>query len=77
MGDIAHGLGTTHPAAVRLVDRLEKKELVQKAESKADRRISLVELTDLGREALDKIVAKRTDVLAQALWKVNKVNWKA
>ncbi len=67
IGEIAQGLGTTHPAAVRLVKRLQDKNLVKKAESKADRRISLIDLTDQGRQIVDHVLSKRTEILAHSL----------
>lgn len=67
VGDMAQGLGTTHPAVVKLVDRLRKKGLVERTESEIDRRVSLVELTEGGRELVGKILSKRTEALARAL----------
>ena len=67
IGDIAHGLGTTHPAAVKLVERLRKKGLVQRTESKTDRRISLIELTEQGRQLAEDTLSGRTAVLSRAL----------
>jgi DNA-binding MarR family transcriptional regulator len=67
IGEIAYGLGTTHPAAVKLVDRLRKKGFVQRTESKTDRRISLIELTEQGRQLAEDMLTSRTAMLAQAL----------
>lgn len=67
VGDIAQGLGTTHPAAVKMVDRLRQKGLATRSESKADRRVSLVVVTDAGRELAERVLSKRTETLARAL----------
>jgi DNA-binding MarR family transcriptional regulator len=67
VGDLAHGLGTTHPAAVKLVDRLQKKELVLRTSSQSDRRVSLVAVTDKGREMANRVLASRTSVLERAI----------
>jgi DNA-binding MarR family transcriptional regulator len=72
VGDIAQGLGTTHPAAVRLVDRLERKGLVGRTESRSDRRVSLVALTVSGRELADRVLSKRTEALARALGRMDR-----
>ncbi len=67
VGEIAKGLGTTHPAAVRLIGRLKKKGLVHQTQSDADRRVSIVELTDAGRELIERLIARRTEILAESL----------
>ena len=67
IGDLAQGLGTTHPAVIKLVDRLRKKGLVERAEDISDRRVSLVELTKRGREIAERAVSKRTEALARLL----------
>ncbi len=67
VGDIAAGLGMTHPAAVKLVDRLRKKDLASRVESVTDRRVSIIGLTETGRLAADRILSARTESLARAL----------
>lgn len=67
IGEIAEGLGTSHPASVKLVDRLEKKGFVERNPSASDRRVSVVELTELGRELVEKTIAQRTEILAKAM----------
>jgi DNA-binding MarR family transcriptional regulator len=47
--------GVSTAAVTGMVDRLVKKGLVQRVDSKFDRRIITVELTDKGREYADKI----------------------
>jgi DNA-binding MarR family transcriptional regulator len=48
--DIADFLGVTGPTVVRIIDALEKKELVRRTRDEQDRRIVLVSLTDKGVE---------------------------
>ena len=49
--DIARNLSVTGPTVVRIIDALEKKELVTRTRHSKDRRIVLVSLTDKGRQA--------------------------
>lgn len=72
VGDMAEGLGTSHPAVVRLVDRLERKGLVRRTPSHADRRISLVELTDHGKELAGRVLSRRTETLARAIGRMDR-----
>ena len=67
IGDVAEGLGITHPAAVKLVDRIERKGLVRRVESEADRRVSLVELTASGKELAGRVLSKPTKLLERAI----------
>lgn len=48
---ISENLGVTGPTVVRIIDALEKKELVYRTRDKEDRRIVLISLTDKGRQA--------------------------
>jgi DNA-binding MarR family transcriptional regulator len=48
---ISENLGVTGPTVVRIIDALEKKELVYRTRDKEDRRIVLISLTDKGRRA--------------------------
>lgn len=70
VGEIAQGLAISHPAAVRMVDRLRKKGFVQRTESEIDRRVSLIGLTRSGHELATGILAKRAEVLTRALARV-------
>lgn len=67
VGDIASGMAISHPAAVKLIDRMLRKGLVVKAEDVQDRRVSCVSLTDLGRQLVESAQAKRTEAIAKAL----------
>lgn len=67
VGDLAHGLAMSHPAAVKLIDKLAKKGFVVRLANALDRRVSLVELTESGKSAAEAILSRRTQMLARAL----------
>ena len=54
MSEVAQAVGLTITSASGLVDRMEKKHLVARERSKADRRIILLSLTQTGRHTLSK-----------------------
>jgi len=66
IGDLAEGLSISHPAAVKMVDRLQKKGLVIREESATDRRVSHVRLTPLGAGIVEKAQAERLGTLTRA-----------
>ncbi len=68
--EVADGIGITVGAASKIVDRLERAQLVRRRPHPADKRSSLIELTDDGAQALRfgmrAVLAelrRRTDVL--------------
>jgi len=63
MNDIADYLNITLGAATSLVDKLERRQLVERIRSVEDRRIIYVQLTDAGRE---KLTALRNRVFSEA-----------
>jgi DNA-binding MarR family transcriptional regulator len=66
IGELAEGLSISHPAAVKMVDRLGRKGFVRRTESPRDRRVSFVLLTDLGRRTVEKAQSERLCLLAGA-----------
>jgi DNA-binding MarR family transcriptional regulator len=54
------------PTVTQLVDRLEKRGLVERARDAGDRRVVLVSITVEGRETLDALRAEYRAVLRQA-----------
>jgi len=70
VGDIAAGLAVTHPAAVKLLDRLQRKGLVRKSEDLQDRRVSCVGLTRLGLRIVGAVQERRTETIRRALGKM-------
>lgn len=61
---ISAKLKITHPATVQLINKLIKKEYVEKFDSTADKRITLVELTEKGKSAFERLKnsAEKIDV---------------
>ena len=57
--DVADGLGLSDAATSRAVDGLVKRELVERAEDPADRRVKRVRLTARGRKTIDELAAVR------------------
>jgi DNA-binding MarR family transcriptional regulator len=56
---LASRLLIRHHSAVELVDRLEKRGMVRRAQSKTDRRQVLVRLTTRGEHTLEKLARQR------------------
>ncbi len=67
VGALAEGLGVTHPAAVKSVDRLVKKGLIVRAVAAADHRQAELSATPGGRNLVNEIRAQRTRRLARVL----------
>ncbi|MCM3004953.1 MarR family winged helix-turn-helix transcriptional regulator [Priestia koreensis] len=61
MNEIADYLGITLGSATSMIDKLEKHDIVERTRSKEDRRIVSVQLTERGREVLEKIRQYFTD----------------
>ncbi|WJY98548.1 MarR family winged helix-turn-helix transcriptional regulator [Corynebacterium fournieri] len=59
--------GVRLPTASNTVNQLEKRDLVRRVRSVDDRRGVSVELTDFGRDELERVGAERTRSLAQML----------
>jgi DNA-binding MarR family transcriptional regulator len=55
MGDVAKAFGVTLPAVTHIVDRLEEKQFLLRADHPADRRVYLLELTRTGRALVDEL----------------------
>ena len=58
-GDLAARLGLSPAAMSRALDALVRRRLVTRRESKADRRVRLVEIADRGQNVVDELVALR------------------
>jgi DNA-binding MarR family transcriptional regulator len=61
--DLAEQLLLTHHAAVQLVDRLSKSDLVQRTASQEDRRSVLLNLTSRGSTLLDELAGKHLEAI--------------
>lgn len=63
MGDLADALRVDPSTATRAVQRLERNELARRFNSKTDRRVVMVAVTDAGRERHAAAQAKRVETL--------------
>ena len=55
MGDVAKAFGVTLPAVTHIVDRLEEKQFLSRADDPADRRVYILELTRAGRALVHEL----------------------
>jgi len=55
MGDVAKAFGVTLPAVTHIVDRLEEKQFLSRADDPADRRVYVLELTRAGRALVHEL----------------------
>jgi DNA-binding MarR family transcriptional regulator len=55
MGDVAKAFGVTLPAITHIVDRLEEKQFLLRADDPGDRRVYLLELTRTGRALVEEL----------------------
>ena len=67
LGDLATAEGISAPTLTKIVAALEEAGLVQRATDEADRRSSLLQLTDQGRATLHAIRTERTAFLRRQL----------
>ena len=59
MGEVAKAFGVTLPAVTHIVDRLEQKHFMARADDPADRRVSVLELTAEGARIATELQAVR------------------
>ncbi len=64
---LAVGVGLSHAGAVRLVDRLASEGLIERREHSTDGRTRSLYLTRTGKNASDKVLASRDQVIAEGL----------
>ena len=55
MGDVAKAFGVTLPAVTHIIDRLEQKQFVLRADHPGDRRVYVLELTRQGRALVEEL----------------------
>lgn len=70
IGEVAAGLGIRMPAASELVDRLEERGLVHRSVDPADRRRTIIELTDNALEVAVRMHDLRRSQIRTALEKL-------
>ena len=63
--DIGKSLGVDNSAITRMLDRLEKKELIKRYPAPEDRRAQLIELTDKGNETIERAMPLAKDAIAE------------
>ncbi len=68
MAELASLYGLEASSITRLVDRLEKKRLIERTRSRSDRRKTVLSLTPMGKAALRRAV-KIAGPIAVAMWK--------
>jgi len=67
VGELATFLGVTHPAVVKLVNRLEEKGLVRRSTSETDHRQAVLSVTPSGLDLVNRIRRERTERLRSVL----------
>ena len=67
IGDLASRIGRSHAGTVRLVDRLEKRHLVERRREKSDKRTRFIHLTDSGERAADALLEAREQLISECL----------
>ena len=65
--DLAGGLKVSHPAAVKLVERLEAKEFISRTAHARDRRIVQLSATDYGKQLTEQIMITRSHAIEDLL----------
>lgn len=67
VGEIADGLGVTHPGAIKILHKLTERGWVDRAVSEADHRQSIISCTAEGRDLVNAVRAERIQRLQQVL----------
>src|SRR6059036_4383642 len=67
MGEVAKAFGVTLPAVTHIVDRLEQKNLLTRADHPTDRRVYVLDLTRGGRALVDELQAIRLSAMEEVL----------
>ena len=67
VSDVSHQLNVTTPSVTKLINELEEKGVVEKYEHAEDKRVTLVALTELGKQYEQKYVEQYHNEWAQNL----------
>lgn len=67
MSRLAEQLDVSLPSTTGIVTRMEERRLVQRIHDEDDRRVVLVQLTDEGRSALERVDTLRREHITRAL----------
>lgn len=65
--DLAGGLGVSHPAAVKLVERLESKHLIARTPHQRDRRVVQLAVTQTGTDQVQAVMLARSQAIEAVL----------
>ena len=66
-GDLATELQVSAPAVTQLIDRLMRKELIERRAADGDRRSVMISLNEKGRRLVDRVRSHRNAVFCGAL----------
>ncbi len=69
--DFAQGLGVSHPAAVKLVERLVSRGLISRFSHEEDKRMVKLKVTQSGGRQTEKMIRTRTNMLVDVLRRAN------
>ena len=72
VGKLVQELAVSFPAVSGIVDRLHKEKLIERSNSKQDRRLVLVKLTGTVEEMVEKLLKTFEDLLSNVLKKMSK-----
>ncbi len=70
MSDLKEKLFITGAGATGIADHLVKKGLAKRTRSKQDRRVVNIEITDKGKNIIERVFRQRRDYLASVLKKI-------
>ncbi len=65
--DLAESLGVTAGTGSRMIERLVRKQLVTRSRSREDRRTTRIHLTEVGREVVSRVTARRRAEIGRIL----------
>lgn len=71
MSEISHNMHLSQGAATGLVDRLQRLNLLDRTRSDVDRRVVSIQITDEGRQLVDRIHQRRRGILRKMLARLN------
>lgn len=72
MKDLSDMMGLTHGAATGLVDRVLKQGLINRVRLESDRRVVQVSITPQGQDLLQRIAARRHDILRNIMQELSR-----
>lgn len=67
LAPLAHSMGVNSSTATRMCDRLVRKGLITRERDEGDRREIVLDLTDLGRDLVRRVTARRKEMVEDLL----------